>query len=35
MLENNRFERNALSPDRLAEFPDVRMVNCEDVKERK
>ena len=34
-LENNRFERNALSPDRLAEFPDVRMVNCEDVKERK
>ena len=32
-IVNNRFERNAIAPDRLAEFPDVRMVNCEDVKE--
>ena len=30
-LANNRFERNAIAPDRLAEFPEVRMVNCEDV----
>jgi len=34
-LANNRFEGNAVAPDRLAEFPDVRMVNCEDVKETK
>lgn len=34
-LANNRFERNAVAPDRLAEFPDVRIVNCGDVKETK
>ena len=28
-LAGNRFERNAVAPDRLAEFPDVRTVNCE------
>ena len=29
-LADNRFERNAVAPDRLAEFPDIRTVNCEE-----
>lgn len=29
LVEDNHFERNAVAPDGLKEFPDVRMVNCE------
>ena len=28
-ISGNRFERNAVAPDGLKEFPDVRTVNCE------